>query len=215
MLHKFQYSGGRKVDLAYPPPPLTANRKQSWELENDHEPKWELELLSFGYKSVPRNMKHSASVPWNMKHSASVPWNMTSMIPERRNVLTKEERNLSGFCMIKAHPLATKQMHVHFKASKDMLKIRFSQTHDGSIEYFELCDLSLKDLVVGWIWGDSNLFVIAAELEGKKYNSIYCYPTDNLRNSWLLFFRSNGVRTAPFSAFEDQEKSFYMGSVRE
>jgi hypothetical protein len=114
-----------------------------------------------------------------------------------------------------SHLLATKQMHVHFKASKDRLKIRFSQTHDGSIEYFELCDLSLKDLVVGWIWGDSNLFVIAAELEGKKYNSIYCYPTDNLRNSWLLFFRSNGVRTAPFSAFEDQEKSFYMGSVRE
>ena len=37
MLHKFQYSGGRKVDLAYPPPPLTANRKQSWELERHFE----------------------------------------------------------------------------------------------------------------------------------------------------------------------------------
>ncbi len=67
MLHKFQYSGGRKVDLAYPPSPLTASQKQSWELETDnepkwelgagkafcilHEPNWELELLSFDYKS--------------------------------------------------------------------------------------------------------------------------------------------------------------------
>jgi hypothetical protein len=40
----FQYSGDRKVDLAYPPPALTANRKRSWELENDQEPKWELDL---------------------------------------------------------------------------------------------------------------------------------------------------------------------------
>jgi hypothetical protein len=160
-------------------------------------------------------MKHSASVPRNMKHSASVPRNMRSMIPERRNALTKEADNLSGFCMIKAHPLATKEMHVHFKTSKDRLKIRFSQTRDGSIEYFELCDLSLKDLVVGWIWSDSNPFVIAAELKGELHNSIYCYPTDNLRNSWLLFFRSSGVRIAPFSAIEDQEKSFYMDAVRE
>jgi hypothetical protein len=48
----FQYSGDRKVDLAYPPPALTANRKQSWELETDHEPKWELELLSWLYKHL-------------------------------------------------------------------------------------------------------------------------------------------------------------------
>ena len=42
MLHKFQYSGGRKVDLAYPPPPLTASQKQSWELETKNAKKLEL-----------------------------------------------------------------------------------------------------------------------------------------------------------------------------
>ena len=163
-------------------------------------------------------MPYSASVSTNtrnMKYSASVPSNMHSMLSERRSVWIDETDNLSGICVIKAHPLATKEMHVNFQASKDSLKIRFSQTRDGLIEYFNLCDLSLKGLVVGWIWGDSKVFVIAGEVKGELHHAIYCYPTDNLRNSWLLFFRSRGVRTAPFSVFQDHEKCPYLGPVNE
>lgn len=148
-----------------------------------------------------------------MKFSASVPANMHSTLPQRRGAL-KDSDHLSGFFVIKAHPLATKEMHVKFTASADRLKISFSQTHHGVIEDFELCDLSLQGLVVGWTLGDPFVFALAAEFKGKLHGAIYCCPTDNLRNSWLLFFRQRRLRTAPFGAFDD-EKTTFLSSVRE
>ncbi len=66
----FQYSGDRKVDLAYPPPALTANQSGSWELETDHEPKWELgcekAFLSIKATELPPGPSHfpTARVTW-------------------------------------------------------------------------------------------------------------------------------------------------------
>jgi hypothetical protein len=145
----------------------------------------------------------------------SVPKNMHSMLPERRIEAVDSCGNLSGFCMIKADRHATKQMHVNFKASKDSLRIRFSQTRDGSIEYFQLCDLSLKGLVVGWLWDDSKPFVIAAEFNGELHHAIYCYPTDKARNLWLFFFKTKGVRIVPFSVFQKKEKIHCIDSLKE
>lgn len=150
-----------------------------------------------------------------MQYSASVPKNMYSTLPERRIEVVDKCDNLSGFCMIKADRHSTKQMHVNFKASKDSLRIRFSQTRDGSIEYFQLCDLSLKGLVVGWLWDDSKLFVIAAEFNGELHHAIYCYPTDKARNLWLFFFKTKGVRIVPFSLFQEKDKIHCIDSVKE
>ena len=51
------------------------------------------------------------------------------------------------------------------------------------------CKLTLRDIVVYCPADDSCCFVLAAQMRGKLYHEIYCYPSQNLRERWLDFFR--------------------------
>jgi hypothetical protein len=81
-------------------------------------------------------------------------------------------------------------MRVRMAASQGFLTISFYQESAGILHPFELCKLTLCDLVVYCLADAPSCFVLAAQMRGKLYHEIYCYPPPNLRNTWLEFFRS-------------------------
>jgi hypothetical protein len=97
---------------------------------------------------------------------------------------------MSSSCVIKADPAATKEMRVRMAASQGLLIISFYQESAGTLHTFELCKLTLCDLAVCCLSDHPSCFVLAAQMRGKLYHEIYCYPPPNLRNRWLDFFRS-------------------------
>ena len=99
-------------------------------------------------------------------------------------------RAMSSSCVIKADPAATKEMRVRMAASQGFLTISFYQESAGTLHAFELCKLTLRDLVVYCPVNHSSCFVLAAQMGGKLYHEIYCYPPQNTRETWLKFFRS-------------------------
>jgi hypothetical protein len=112
------------------------------------------------------------------------------MLPCRRDLSQDAApRTMSSSCVIKADPAATKEMRVRMAASQGLLTISFYQESAGTLHAFELCKLTLRDLVVYCPADDSCCFVLAAQMQGKLYHEIYCYPSQNLRERWLDFFR--------------------------
>jgi hypothetical protein len=96
---------------------------------------------------------------------------------------------ISSGCVIKASPAATKEMRVRMAASQGFLTISFYQESNGTLHVFNLCKLKLQDLAVCYPADDPSCFVLAAQMRGKFYHEIYCYPPPNLINTWLEFFR--------------------------
>jgi hypothetical protein len=123
-----------------------------------------------------------------MRRWSSVPWNMHSKLRRDRNQ-DEDQRGVSSSCIIKANPAATKEMRVRMAASQGFLTISFYQESAGSLHAFELCKLTLRDLVVYCPVDGSCGFVLATQMQGKLYHEIYCYPPQNMRETWLKYFR--------------------------
>jgi len=158
------------------------------------------------YKSalllMPRHvMQRMQSVPKDL-HSA-----LLGRIPEPTGV--------SGSCYIKASRGAAKTMRVQLAATAGSLKISIEQDEGGCLHSFQLCDLCLKSLVVGWLWGEPEMFAIAAEQGGRLWHSIFVYPRTTHRNEWLNFFEARRLRTAPFALFEKDDGARYLAPLAE
>jgi hypothetical protein len=115
---------------------------------------------------------------------------MYSML-QRRGDLCQEKAPsaMSSSCVIKADPAAAKEMRVHMAAAQGLLTISFYQESAGTLHAFELCKLTLRDIVVYCPADDASCFVLAAQMRGKLYHEIYCYPSQRKRDRWLEFFR--------------------------
>ncbi len=145
--------------------------------------------------------------------SFSVPQNLHSALPVHRRSATPPR--ISDSCWIKASRDAAKAMRVNLTASADSLRISFEQEHSGCMHSFQLCELCLTSLVVGWLWGDPTVFAIAAEQNGRLWYSIFVYPQTTQRNEWLNFFEARRLRTAPFALFEKDLGASYLTPVVE
>jgi len=99
---------------------------------------------------------------------------------------------------ISSVPKSPKRLHVKFVLSVNTLKIRLLQEVDGNVQKFDMCSLDLAQLVVGWVWGIKDMFVVAAKHGEKFYHDICCFPVDRGRNTCLEDFESRGVRTIVF-----------------
>lgn len=93
-------------------------------------------------------------------------------------------------------------MEVILIGTEDRLCISLVQERDGVQHVFELCDLNMKSLAVGWLWEDPSVFAIAALYAEQLHFAIFVYPTSRHRDEWLYFFQDKRVYTAPFSLFE-------------
>lgn len=116
-------------------------------------------------------------------------------------------RAMSSGCVIKADPAATKEMRVRMAASQGFLTISFYQESAGTLHAFELCKLTLRDLVVYCPADGSCCFVLAAQMRGKLYHEIYCYPEQSLRDRWLEYFRHETWFLGRFNLSDISEES--------
>ena len=74
------------------------------------------------------------------------------------------------------------------------LKIILQQDRDGATQDFVLFTLDLATLFVGWDFQNTDMFVIGAKLQDRVYYPTYCYPSNSLRNRWLLFLDDKGCK---------------------
>lgn len=143
---------------------------------------------------------------YGMRRSSSVPPNMHSELREQvrteRARTTAERACMSGTCIIKGWRGASKSMEVMLRCTGDRLYVDFAQERGGAVHLFRLCELWLSALAVGWLWGEEDVFALAAVHEGYLHHSIFVYPTSKHRNEWLWFFETKRLHTAPFALFE-------------
>jgi hypothetical protein len=131
----------------------------------------------------------------HMRRHASVPKNLHSAVCRHND--QHSENSLVGTIMARDTPQSN-PMLLHLDAGKDCLRIFLKQLTNGQVYSFLVAQIKYADIVIGWIWEDSNLFLLAQVIQDKTYDEIYCYPTDVSRNKWLKFFESKQVRTVPF-----------------
>lgn len=134
-----------------------------------------------------------------MRRHASVPRDLHSEL--YRNARAAESAAASGevggFMLLRATRGARKALRVQLVLKADALVIRFVQRLNGQSHAFELCRLDYYNLVVGWFWGDSTTFVLAALHDGRLHHEIYCYPENASRNAWLTLFEAKRVLAMP------------------
>ena len=171
------------------------------------------EMVVHGYKPALLLMRRHGMQRPGMQRVHSLPKDLHSALPGRGALA--EPSRVSDICYIKASPGAAKAMRVKLTASADSLKISFEQEQGGSIHSFQLCELCLTSLVVGWKWGGQTMFAIAAEQSGRLWHSIFVYPRTTHRNDWLNFFEARRLRTTPFALFEKDEGVSYLAPVAE
>jgi hypothetical protein len=131
----------------------------------------------------------------NMRRVASEPVDLTGSLSARKAAAQTQGTHVVGSVTIRSFPKSTKRLDVKFVLSADTLKIRLLQEVDSYVRKFDMCSLDLAHLVVGWVWGIKDMFVLAAKHEEKFYYDICCFPADRGRNTWLECFESRGVRT--------------------
>jgi len=131
----------------------------------------------------------------NMRRIASEPKNIRVSFSEREADSQAQAEKVTGSFAICAFPESPKRLHVNFVLSERRLKITLLQAGDSDVKTFEMCSLDLAHLVVGWIWGVKDMFVLAAKHNDKFYHDICCFPADRRRNAWLECFESRGVRS--------------------
>ena len=130
-----------------------------------------------------------------MRRVASEPRNIRVSFSERKAAAHVLAEQVTGSFAICAFPESPKQLDVNFVLSARRLKITLLQGGDSDVKTFEMCSLDLAHLVVGWIWGIKDMFVLAAKHDDKFYHDICCFPMDHGRNMWLECFESRGVRS--------------------
>ena len=130
-----------------------------------------------------------------MVRHASMPNNMYSQIQKRRwELLEAHNPQMHGHCILKSSPKARKEMHVQMTVANGDLSIKFEQQNKGRWQSFQLCRLTVKDLVICYSHGNTRGFCIAAPWKGILEVCIYCSPCDNRTNTWLLFLQKTGAR---------------------
>jgi hypothetical protein len=107
--------------------------------------------------------------------------------------LKKRGGQLLKVDLLRGAPGAGKAMRVDFEASPDTLRIVLrQQEREGVVHDFVLFTLDLATLFVGWDFQSQDMFVLAAQHQGRVFHPIYCYPCRFRRNRWLRFFEDNG-----------------------
>ena len=130
-----------------------------------------------------------------MVRHGSLPNNMYSQIQKRRwELLEAHNPKMHGHCILKSSPKARKEMHVQMTVANGDLSIKFEQQNKGRWQSFQLCRLTVKDLVICYSHGNTRGFCIAAPWKGILEVCIYCSPCDNRTNTWLLFLQKTGAR---------------------
>jgi len=137
----------------------------------------------------------SKNTSQNIPCVASEPCDLTDFMSKRKAAAQKQGAQVEGSVTISASPKSPKRLYVKFMLSVNTLKIRLVQEVDGDVRKFDMCSLNLLQLVVGWVWGIKDMFVLAAKDDEKFYSDICCFPVDRRRNTWLEDFESRGVRT--------------------
>jgi hypothetical protein len=130
-----------------------------------------------------------------MRRVASEPVDLTGSMSARKAAMQTQGAHVVGSVTISSFPKSPKRLDVKFVLSVDTLKIRLIQEVDSDVRKFDMCSLDLAHLVVGWVWGIKNMFVLAAKHNDKFYYDICCFPADRGRNTWLECFESRGVRS--------------------
>ncbi|NBW89296.1 MAG: hypothetical protein EBR51_05190 [Gammaproteobacteria bacterium] len=109
---------------------------------------------------------------------------------------------MRGACLIKKTRGASKSMQVTLACTEDRLYVNLLQKRDGIVYTFQLCELWLSALVVGWLSTEVNVFAVAVMHKGNLHHSIFVYPMSKHRDEWLCYFDARRVCTAPFAFFE-------------
>jgi hypothetical protein len=131
--------------------------------------------------------------------SSSVPFNMHSEIDVRRwESLGTHSINMAGHCVIKNSRSAGSELEVLMTAKNGELCIYFEQLRAGICRKFQLVDLRIDKLVLMYSMRDPNSFYIATPWKGRLDVSIYCTPTAQSTNSWLLTLQHMGARMEVF-----------------
>ena len=148
-------------------------------------------------KNMSENMSKNVSknMSKNMRRVASEPLDLTGSMSARKAAAQTQGAHVVGSVTISSFPKSPKRLDVKFVLSADTLKIRLLQEVDSDVRKFDMCSLDLAQLVVGWVWGIKDMFVLAAKHDEKFYYDICCFPADRGRNTWLECFESRGVRT--------------------
>lgn len=130
-----------------------------------------------------------------MQKSSSVPFNMYSEIDVRRwESLGTHAINMEGHCVIKNSRSAASKLQVLMTAKNGKLCIYFEQLQEGIWRKFLLVDLFIEKLVLMYSMRDPKSFYIATPWKGSFSVSIYCTPTAQSTNSWLLTLQHMGAR---------------------
>jgi hypothetical protein len=133
-----------------------------------------------------------------MRRVVSEPNDIFVSFSEREADSQAKTEKVTGIFAICAFPDSPKRLDVNFVLSERRLKIMLLQAGNSDVKTFEMCSLDLAHLVVGWIWGIKDMFVLAAKHNDKFYHDICCFPADRRRNAWLECFESRGVRSMIF-----------------
>jgi len=131
----------------------------------------------------------------SMRRATSEPTDINNIIQNRRIACTTRDKEIVGNVTISAFRNSQRRMHVKFVLSRDRLKVRLVQVAHGEAKSFDLCSLDLANLVVGWIWGEKDMFVVAAKKDNTFCHDICCFPVDISRNAWLECFERQRVKT--------------------
>ena len=131
----------------------------------------------------------------SMRRATSEPTDINNIIENRRIACTTRDKEIVGNVTISAFRNSQRRMHVKFVLSRDRLKVRLVQVVHGEAKSFDLCSLDLANLVVGWIWGKKDMFVITAKKDNTFCYDICCFPVDISRNAWLECFKRRRVKT--------------------
>jgi hypothetical protein len=131
----------------------------------------------------------------SMCGAASEPKDINNVLENKRVVCITQDKEIVGSVTISAFRNSQSHMHVKFVLSKHRLKVRLVQVVHCEAKSFDLCSLDLANLVVGWIWGKKDMFVITAKKDNTFCYDICCFPVDISRNAWLECFKRRRVKT--------------------
>lgn len=127
--------------------------------------------------------------------SFSIPLNMHSEIDARRwQSLSVHETTMEGHVLIKNSRSEKKELLVLSSAKNGMLYMFFEQMQAGIWRKFQLVNLHIENLVLMYSIRDPNSFYIATPWQNRLDISIYCTPSGQSVNSWLLALQQMGAR---------------------
>ena len=132
-------------------------------------------------------MRKSSSTP-NMRGGHATTRSSVPALPREPAL----PRAMRGGVLLRGAPDAAKAMRVDFEASPGTLRIVLRQQQDGVVHEFVLSTLDLTTLFVGWDSQNEDMFVLAAQHQGRVFHPIYCYPCRFHRNRCLWVFEDNG-----------------------